>query len=61
MKDISKDSILITLDVKALYSNIPNHEVVQAAKETPNDQAKKPIINNFQIFVPYINPEQLCN
>ena len=43
MKDISKDSILITLDVKALYSNIPNHEVVQAAKETPNDQAKKPI------------------
>ena len=54
MKDISKDSILITLDVKALYSNISNHEVAQAVKETPNDQAKKPIQTPIQIIFKFL-------
>ena len=43
VKDISIDSILVTLDVKTLYSNIPNHEGIEAVKETLNNQAKKPI------------------
>ena len=30
------------MDVKALYTNIPNHEGIEAMKETLNNQAKKP-------------------
>ena len=45
MKDTSKESILVTLDVKALYTNIPNHEGIEAVKETLNNKAKKPIAN----------------
>ena len=33
VKDTSKDSILVTLDVKALYTNIPNHEGIEAVKK----------------------------
>ena len=43
MEDALKDSILVTLDVKSLCSNIPNHEGIEALKETLNNQAKKPI------------------
>ena len=43
VKDTSKDCILVTLDVKVLYSKIPNHEGIEAVKETLNNQAKKPI------------------
>ena len=32
VKDTSKDSILITLDVKALYTNISNHEGTETVK-----------------------------
>ena len=49
VKDISKDSILVTLDVKALYTNIPNHEDIEAVKETFNNQAKKPIATRIII------------
>ena len=42
-KDKSKDFILVTLDVKALYTNIPNHEGIEAVKEELYNQAKKPI------------------
>ena len=31
-KDVNKDTILVTLDVKSLYTNIPNHEGIEAAK-----------------------------
>ena len=55
VKDRSKDSVLVTLDVKALYTNIPNHEDIEAVKETPNIQVKKPIatrvIIKFLYFV----------
>ena len=30
------------MDVKALYTNIPNHEDIEAVKERLNNQAKKP-------------------
>ena len=29
-KDMNKDTILITLDVKSLYTSIPNHEGIEA-------------------------------
>ena len=32
VKDTSKDSILVTLDVKALYTNISNHEGIETVK-----------------------------
>ena len=54
MKDISKDSILVTLDVKALYTNIPNHEAVETVKETLNNQAKKPIATQVIITFLYL-------
>ena len=38
-----KEFILVTLDVKRLCTNIPNHENIKAVKETLNNQAKKPI------------------
>ena len=37
-KDIHKDTILVTLDVKALYTNIPNHEGIEAVKSALNSQ-----------------------
>ena len=43
VKDTSKYSILVTMDSKALYTNILNHEDIEAVKETLNNQAKKPI------------------
>ena len=49
------DSILVTLDVKALYTNIPNHEDIEAVKETLNNQTKKPTatraINKFLYLI----------
>ena len=35
VKDKSKDS---TLDVRTLYTNIPNHEGIEAVKETLDNQ-----------------------
>ena len=42
-KYISKDSILVTLDVEAVYTKTPKHEGIEAVKDTVNNQAKKPI------------------
>ena len=35
-KDINKDTILVTLDVKSLYTNIPNHEGIEVVKSVLN-------------------------
>ena len=43
VKDKSKDSILVTLNVKVLYNNITNHKGIEAVKEALNNQAKKQI------------------
>ena len=43
VKDKSKDSILVTLNVKVLYNNITNHEGIEVVKEALNNQAKKQI------------------
>ena len=37
------------MDVKALYTNIPNHEGIDAVKETLNKQDKKPIATRVVI------------
>ena len=40
--------------VKALYTNIPNHEGIEAVKETLNNQAKKPIATRVIIKFLYL-------
>ena len=42
-KDINKDTILVTLDLKSLYTNIPNHEGIEAVKSALNSVSQKPI------------------
>ena len=54
VKDTSKDSILVTLAVKALYTNIPNHEGIEAVKEILSNQAKKPIATRVIIEFLYL-------
>ena len=34
VKDISQESLLVTLDVKSLYTNIPNNEGIKAVKRS---------------------------
>lgn len=43
VKDKSKDSILVTLNLKVLYNNITNHKGIEVVKEALNNQAKKQI------------------
>lgn len=43
VKDKSKDSILVTLNVKVLCNNITNHKGIEVVKEALNNQAKKQI------------------
>ena len=40
-KDINKDTILVILDVKSLYTNIPNDEGIEAVKSTLNFASQK--------------------
>ena len=40
VKDISKDSILVILDVIELYTNISNHEGIETVNEALSNQAK---------------------
>ena len=42
-KIINKDTILVTLNVKSLYTNIPNHEGIEALKSALNSVSKQPI------------------
>ena len=51
VKDKSKDSIIVTLDVRALYRNIPNHEGIEAVKETRKNQASKSIPTELLLFL----------
>ena len=39
----NKDTILVTLDNKSLYTNIPNHEGIEAVKSALNSASQKPI------------------
>ena len=53
-KDIHKDTILVTLDVKSLYTNIPNLEGIETVKSVLN------CYESYQIFVLTTNTEQFC-
>ena len=59
--ELPENSYLVTMDVKALYTNIPNDEGLQALKETPDKKTKQKYSykchNNPH--EPYLNFEQL--
>ena len=46
-KDIPKDTINVTLDVKSLYINIPNHEKIEVVKSALERLLGKIIILNI--------------
>lgn len=43
IKDKSKDSILVTLDIQPLYANIPKDKGIETVKEVLNNQTSKSI------------------
>ena len=49
VENITKETFLVTLDVKSVYTNIPNYEGIQAAKEALNSVPKKPIVTKVII------------
>ena len=51
VENITEEIFLVTLHVKSLYPNIPNHEGIQAAKEVLNSVPKKPIATKVIKFV----------
>ena len=48
-KDINEDTILVTLDVKSIYTKIPNHEGTEARKSTLNSVSQKSIATKVTI------------
>ena len=63
-KDINKDTILVTLDVKSLYTNILNHEGIEAVKRALNSVSQKPIatkvIIKFLFLILLFLTQQFC-
>ena len=51
---MNKDTILVTLDVKSLYTNIPNHEGIEAVKSTLNSTSQKPIAMEVTIKLMFL-------
>ena len=51
VRDIPKEILLVTLDVKPLYTNIPNSEGIKAVREAydkhPSKTASKKVITTF--------------
>ena len=43
VKDIPQESLLVTLDVKSLYTNIPNNESIKAVKESYEKYKEKTV------------------
>ena len=53
------DTILVSMDVKSLYTNIPNHEGKEAVKEKVNAQTDKliatKVITKFLFLISTLN------
>ena len=43
VKDIPQESLLVTLDIKSLYTNIPNNEGIKEVKESFEKYKEKPV------------------
>ena len=54
MQEDTRDAILVSMDVKSLYTNIPNHEGIEAVKEKLNAQTDKPIATKIIIKFPFL-------
>ena len=57
-KDLPKDSILVTMDVKSLYTNIPNSEGIDAVKTYMRESDKRnltPVISAFLTLILTLN------
>lgn len=54
IKDKSKDSILFTLDIRPLYTNIHTDKGIEAVKEVLNNQTSKSIATQVIIKFFYI-------
>ena len=49
VKNISHDCLLLTLDVKSLYTNIPNNESIKSAKEAYDNHPNKTVVTKVII------------
>ena len=54
VENLTEEKVLVTLVVKSLYTNIPNHEGIQAAKEALNSVLKKPIAT--KVIIKFLFP-----
>ena len=52
VKDILQESLLVTLDIKSLYTNIPNYEDIKAVKESYKKIQRKNSIYKSSAFHP---------
>ena len=50
IKDIPQEGLLVTLDVKSLYTNIPNNEGIKAVKESYEKYKKSGIYKSYYTF-----------
>ena len=55
VKDIPQDSLLVTLDVKSLYTNIPNNEGIKAVKESYEKYKEKTVSTKVIITFPSLS------
>ena len=51
IKDIHKDTILTKLDIKSLYTSIPNHERIEVVKRVFNYVSQKPIATKVTTMI----------
>lgn len=57
-QEMDKDDILVTMDVRSLYTNIPNHEGIQAVRDTLNNSSSSiptRIITTFLTLILTLN------